>query len=113
MISVKDQQSMFLLKWFKEIYIQNPENTTELKIVTFFFCRNLICLKYLTKATIKAKELAEVKSIHSNFWQDVIRNWLDWDKQGVGDENFEDINTIGNQPLFNNEESDIKTNHFG
>ena len=42
-------------------------------------CRSLGSFTYLTEATVKAKNVTEIQSVHSKFWKDTVITWLDLD----------------------------------
>ena len=64
-------------------------------------CKSMVSLTYLTRASVKSKEVEEVAAIQSDFWRSVVKGWLDFDKRSIM-EDPESENITRKQPLFNN-----------
>ena len=61
----------------------------------------MVSLTYLTRASVKSKEVEEVAAIQSDFWRSVVKGWLDFDKRSRK-EDPESDNDTRNQQLLNN-----------
>ena len=106
-ISVKDQQNTFLLGWLDKACKGVLEGGTKGKVIDSL-CRSLGSFKYLTEATVKAKDLKEIQLVQSKFWRYIVISWLDFDK-GPHLMDFESEEyKIRNQPLFYNKEVRFK-----
>ena len=64
-------------------------------------CKSIVSLTYLTRASVKSKEVEEIAAIQSDFWRSVVKGWLDFDKRSIM-EDTESENDTRKQPLFNN-----------
>ena len=99
-ISVVDQQIAFQIKWFKRGCMAIVKDSAHGKIVSRL-CKSMVSLIYLTRASVKSKEVEEVAAIQSDFWRSVVKGWLDFDKRSIM-EDPESENDTRKQPLFNN-----------
>ena len=63
-ISIIDQQIAFQIKWFKRGCIAIVEDSAHGKIVSRL-CKSMVSLTYLTRASVKSKEVEEVAAIQS------------------------------------------------
>ena len=75
-ISVKDQQNALHLRWFKEMFLFNANIKLNTKLATHF-CKKLLDLRYLAKASVMSKEIKELSTIKSKFWEAAVRCWID------------------------------------
>ena len=99
-ISIVDQQIAFQIKWFKRSCMAIVEDSAQGKIVSGL-CKSIVSLTYLTRASVKSKEVEEIAAIQSDFWRSLVKGWLDFDKRSIM-EHPENENDTRKQPLFNN-----------
>ena len=81
-INIVDQQIAFQIKWFKRGFMVIVEDSAYGKIVSRL-CKSMVSLTYLSRASVKSKEVEEVAAIQSDFWRSVVKGWLDFDKKGI------------------------------
>ena len=74
MISIKDQQKMFNIKWLSKLLIRESNNATQLALVNYIF-RRYGGLKYFVDSSSKLNKLEMKGNILSQFWQSVALNW--------------------------------------
>ena len=58
------------------------EDSAHGKIVSRL-CKSMVSLTYLTRASVKSKAVEEVAAIQSDFWRNVVKGWLDFDKRSI------------------------------
>ena len=71
MISIRDQQQVFHIKWLKLLYRDNEENNS-----AHFFLNQIGGIDYILhcSAAVDGKFLEE--NIKSSFWKDVLKSWF-------------------------------------
>ena len=98
MISIQDQQKVFLVKWLKKALEED-----ELKIPNFHLSK-IGGIPYIIKCKIKNPDRIIDQHISSHFWKEVVANWLKLNHTiSIENDTFQNILM---QPIFLN--SDIK-----
>ena len=102
MIDLIDMQNTFLLKWGMKLITQSNKNWTAIPIL---FLRN-VGWENVFFSRINEKQFNGLESIKSDFWKDVIKNWIHLNQ----DNKFLDINTLRfeDNTIYNNEEIKFK-----
>ena len=100
---MKDQQDTFSVMWLDKACRDVLEGNTQGKVIDSL-CQSLGTLTYLTKATVKAKEVKEIQLVQSNFWRDIVITWLDFNKNShLMDFESEEYKIRNQPPLYYNE----------
>ena len=100
MISIKDQQKVFLLNWFKKL---TPEQNNIFSNLTKFYLGSLGGIPYLTRVTMTGVEhLALRKNVGSHFWKRFVSAWWDFNASHRKSDGDMSIPDILSQPIFMN-----------
>ena len=87
------------------MFLFNANTKLNTKLATHF-CKKLLDLRYLAKASVMSKEIKEISPIKSKFWEAAVRGWIDLkncikvDERNENLENYAD--SIAAEPLFYN-----------
>ena len=101
MISVKDQQKVFHIKWLKTLYLDSEKNS-----FSHFFLNKLGGINYLLHCSSSVDNNFLEDNIKSFFWKEVLQSWFSF-KINIDNE----VNTIVDilsQPIFLNSEIKYK-----
>ena len=95
MISIKDQQKTFLMKWLHRLN-SGSRNKTHHKIINYLF-KNIGGLEYFLECDSTPNLFKGLETIKSHYWKQSIIAWLEFDKS-----NFTENNINIPVPIFNN-----------
>ena len=100
MISIKDQQRVFLLNWLKKV---SPEENNIFSNIAKFYLGGLGGIPYLTRVTMKNVEKVDIiNNPCSRFWKQFVSSWWDFNADNAKSDNEMSVHDILGQPIFLN-----------
>ena len=106
MISIKDQQKTFLMKWLHRLN-SGSKNKTHHKMINYIL-KKIGGLEYFLNCDISPNQFKGLETIKSHYWKQSIIAWLEFDKSNFAKDNpnipipiFNNLNIVyKKQPLF-------------